>query len=364
MRALIEYKNPPYFLSEAGVGGLEERRGRFGSAFDFSDPSDRFGEGTWESAEGAMARFCLHFALKKGKIPPSSVSVLYSGDLQNQCTATALGMYDLSIPSLGLYGACSTCSEGLLCLGTYLQSVKEGAVGAVVTSSHNSAAERQFRTPLEYGSQRTPTASFTSTAAGAFLLGTPPLSEVFRASRATHRVRLRRALVGKVVDGAIGDPSDMGSAMAPAAADTVLTFLSLSGTVPEDYDAIVTGDLGRYGSQLLVKLCMAEGVDISRVHRDCGVLMYDEKRQDCHAGASGCGCSASLLAVHFLPLLRMGRIRRILFLSTGALMSPTSVKQKKHIFGVAPAVEIVAEDGAEDGVKGASGDHENKGENL
>lgn len=319
-----------FIFSHASAVGREEWNGPFRERFDHHDESNLFGAKTWEMAEGEMQRIALTLALKKSGFS-ENIDFLFSGDLQNQCMASAHGLLPFGIPYFGLYGACSTLTEGL-CLASLLLSGGKGERACVVTSSHTAAAERQFRLPLEYGGQRPPTAQWTATAAGAFCLS----------KGGGGGVRIRAAMAGKLYDGGISDPADMGAAMAPAAADSILTFLRESGTVPSDYDHIVTGDLGMHGSALLKELLLSEGVKADN-HLDCGCLLYDGKRQDAHAGASGCGCSAAMLSAHFLPMLERGECRRILFLSTGALMSPSSVAQGENIFGIAPAVLLTGE---------------------
>ncbi|MBQ9736642.1 MAG: stage V sporulation protein AD [Clostridia bacterium] len=311
-------------VAAASVVGKEEHLGPLGGAFDEYDESDRFGADTWEKAEAGAQGRALALALKKAGA--NAPELLFAGDLQNQCMASAEGLISYGIPFFGLYGACSTATEALLLASLALSA---GAVKccAAVTSSHFAAAERQFRFPLEYGGQRAPTAQWTATAAGAFVL-----------TKERAGVRISRGMAGRMVDSGIADAANMGAAMAPAAADSILTFLRETGTTPSDYDAIVTGDLGKEGSRLLAVLCEREGVRLSAKHEDCGCLLYDGSKQDAHAGASGCGCSASVLAAHYLPRLTEGLLRRVLFLSTGALMSPQSVQQKGNIIGIAPAL--------------------------
>ena len=311
--------------SHASAVGREEWRGPFGESFDFHDESNRFGKETWEKAEGEMQSIALSLALKKGEVTEAP-DFLLSGDLQNQCMASAEGLIGYGIPHFGIYGACSTLTEGLV-LASLLLGGGMAESAAVVTSSHTAAAERQFRLPLEYGGQRPPAAQWTATAAGAFLLS----------AKEKAPVGIHAAMAGVMVDGGLRDASNMGAAMAPAAAESILTFLKDTGTRPDDYDRIVTGDLGVLGSELLLALLEDEGVTVKN-HEDCGALLYDLEAQDAHAGASGCGCSAAMLSAHFLPLLAKGRLRRVLFLSTGAIMSPTSVSQGENIYGIAPAV--------------------------
>ena len=329
-KRVIFFKNPPAFLSYAAVGGREEGEGPLGAYFDHIDESGAFGQKSFENAEGEMQRICLSLALKKGIIDEKELSMIAAGDLQNQCVASALGLYSFGLPYLGLYGACSTCAESLLCLSLAL-SHGPFEKGAAVTSSHNAAAERQFRLPLEYGGQRTPTAAWTATASGAFILGKK------------GNVRIRAGIIGKLIAGAITDASNMGAAMAPAAADTILAYLRDGEENLDSLDRIVTRDLGVTGSKLLLSLLSEDGVDSERKHLDCGCLLYDPKPSDRHSGGSGCGCSASVLACHFLPALERGELTRILFLSTGALMSPQSTLQKNNIFGVAHAILIERE---------------------
>ena len=332
MRQRIRYlSSPPSFVSFAAVGGREEGQGPLGPCFDQLDPSDRFGQTSWERAEGEMGRIALNFALKKASLSPQQLSVLFAGDLQNQCVASSGGLYSFGIPYIGLYGACSTCTEGLLSLSVWLseQADRQDVMGAAVTTSHNCAAERQFRQPIEYGGQRPPSAQWTATAAGAFILG----------SREGD-VRITEVCPGKIVDGEISDATNMGAAMAPAAVDTLLTYMQQSGRAPSSFDAIVTGDLGAVGTSLLQEMLLEEGIDVRQNHLDCGNLLFDSERQDVHSGGSGCGCSASVLATHILPALMRAEMKDVLFLSTGALMSTSSVQQGEHIFGIAPLIRI------------------------
>ncbi len=326
--------SPVEIFGHASVCGGSEWKGPFGKDFDFHDKTDRFGKDRWEQAEGEMSHMALSLALGKEKLSHKALSFLFSGDLQNQCVASSEGHLEEEIPYFGLYGACSTCTEGLVLASLALNAMKEGTVGAVVTSSHNSAAERQFRTPIEYGGQRPPTAQWTATASGAFL--------VRRGDCFPH---ISRVMPGVMVDGGVTDGFHMGAAMVPAAAHSIAKWLTLTHSSPKDYDAIVTGDLGREGSALLEILLREKGIYIAGVHRDCGSMLYNPDTSDCHSGGSGCGCSASLLSCHFLPGLVRGDYRKMLFLSTGALMSPSSIQQGGHILGIAPVIELVSPKG-------------------
>ncbi len=329
MQSVITLPTPIEIFSSASAGGREEFRGPLGEKLDFHDDRETFGKKTWELAESELSHTVLSLALNRAKLSHEEVSYLFSGDLQNQCVASSSGHMEQNIPFIGLYGACSTCTEGLMLASLTLSVGKEKRIAAVVTTSHNSVAERQFRTPIEYGGQRPPTAQWTATAGGAFLLRP--------GKRFPHIVRV---MPGIMVDGGVKDGFNMGAAMAPAAAASIESYLSMTSTTPEDYDAIVTGDLGHEGSSLLSILLKTKKIDISGRHFDCGTLIYDERKCDCHAGGSGCGCSAAVLASHFLPLLREGKLSRILFLSTGALMSTSSIQQGGTILGIAPVIEI------------------------
>ena len=330
MQSITYLKAPLYFHSHASVGGKEEGRGPLGHSFDLIDETDLFGMKTFERAEGEMSRISLNLALKKGGIDQRSLSLIVSGDLQNQCVASSSGLFSFGVPYLGLYGACSTCTESLLVLSSMMSCSDKYTLGAAVTSSHNSAAERQFRTPLEYGGQRAPSAQWTATAAGAFIL-----------SKESSRAKITAFMPGKIIDGYSSEQNNMGASMALSAKDTILKFFEDED--PYSYDLILTGDLGRVGTDILHELLIKEskfGERMCSIHKDCGLLLFDIDRQDVHSGASGCGCSASVLSSYILPLVEMGKIKKMLLLSTGALMSPSSVFQKEHILGIAPLIRI------------------------
>lgn len=332
MKRIINLEKKVYFHSYGAVGGYEERRGPLGELFDFCDESDKFGQKTWELAEGEMARVAMNFALSKGNLSHENIDFLVAGDLQNQCVASSIGLSSFSIPFLGIYGACSTCTEALVIASSMLQN-NTISTGATVTSSHNSAAERQFRTPIEYGGQRTGSAQWTATASGAFVL-----------TKNKSSAMIDEIMVGKIVNGETSDGSNMGGAMSFAAAETIISYFNESGASPRDFDFIVTGDLGKVGSSILKEILAKEGSGLEKLHADCGLLLYDDKIQDVHSGASGCGTSASVLATHFLPKIESGKIKNILFLSTGALMSPSSLLQGKSIYGIAPLIKITHQD--------------------
>ena len=332
MRKIISFERKPYIVSSASVGGREEKNGPLGNYFDLTDESDRFGKDTWEKAEGEMGRISLSLALKKANLDPDEIDALFAGDLENQCVASSGGLYSFGIPYIGLYSACSTCTEALLLLSSMISS-GQITTGATVTTSHNSAAERQFRTPIEYGAQRTPTSQWTATAAGAFVLS----------SRIKSNIYINDGMIGKIVDGLTTDGSNMGAAMSRAAVDTVYTYLSLKNKDAEEFDAIFTGDLGKIGSEIFRDMIKKDFPYAAKIHEDCGTLLYDMNKKNVNAGASGCGCSASVLSTYVLPRVESGKFKNILFLSTGALMSPSSILQGENILGIAPILNIKRE---------------------
>ena len=306
------------------VGDLEGK-GPFGKYYDKVLTDDLFREKTWEKAESKMFRFAVDTAIGKAGVQESDVDCLIGGDLLNQIISSSFAARQLQLPFLGIYGACSTFSEALLLGGLLIDS---GSMDCVVcaTSTHFSTAERQYRTPLELGTGRPPTAQRTTTAAGACVL-----------KRGAAGVRVTHCTLGKVIDWHIRDANNMGAAMAPAAADTIAAHLLETQRPPSDYDYILTGDLGHHGSELLIKLLKQRGFDISKNHRDCGIQIYPEDA-DVHSGGSGCGCSAVVFSAYYLGELVYKRIKRLLLVSTGALLSPTSTLQGETVPGIAHAV--------------------------
>ena len=322
---------PPTVAAWAAAGGKKESEGPLASAFDFVTQDAAFGEQgceNWEQAESLLQRKAVELCLRKADIPRSKVDIAFAGDLQAQCTASNYTMRELGIPFAGVYGACSTMAETLGLAAVFAAGGMAERVLAL-TSSHFCAAERQFRTPLEYGAKRTPTAQWTATAAGACLVrahgsaGVPVLSVTF----------------GRVQDFAVHDINNMGAAMAPAAAATLLRYLKDTGSAPADFDRIYTGDLGHVGSQLLRDLLAAEGL-LLKNHVDCGCILYDAAEQTVKSGGSGPGCCASVLCGHILPRLEKGTQKRVLFIATGALMSQTTFLQKESIPAIAHLVEL------------------------
>lgn len=316
--------------SWASAAGALEGQGPLGDCFDEIHQDPRLGCGSWEKAESALQLRAMSLALTKAGLTREDTGLVCAGDLSAQCTVSTNALHDLGIPYLGIYGACSTMAEGILTAAVFTDS---GAAerSAAVTSSHFSAAERQFRQPLSYGGQRTPTSQRTCTAAGAVII-----------SR-SGSVEIAGGCIGTIADMGLTDMTNMGGAMAPAAAETIRRWLDATGTSPADYDYIVTGDLGTVGSALLPRLLADAGTDLCGRHRDCGVMIYGADGDDAfdtHCGGSGCGCGASVLCGHFLPLLRDGEAENVLFIATGALMSPLSVQQGGTIPAVAHLVHF------------------------
>ncbi len=315
------------FVASAGVVGGAERSGPLGGFFDMWSEDDRFESSTWEKAESEMQRRALGLCFKKSGARDNDVGALFAGDLLNQCVGSAYGLLDYNIPYFGLYGACSTAAEGILLASIFTSNgVVEKA--AAVTSSHYCSAERQYRTPIEYGAQRTPTAQRTVTGSGAFLIGNG------------GKVKITEGVVGIVVEKGINDAANMGAAMAPAALSTLCAYFDESGKTPSDFDMILTGDLGFEGGEILCDLMRSEGYNIEKQFNDCGLMIYARDAQDMHAGGSGCGCSASVLASYIIPKLERGELHNILFVGTGAMMSPSSIQQGLAIPGVAHLLHL------------------------
>lgn len=324
------YFDSAAIISTASVVGKCEREGPLGECFDLSDTSDKFGKKTWEQAESEMQRLAFNTALAKLRAEERSIDAIFAGDLQNQCVGSSYGLIDFDIPYFGIYGACSSAAEGIM-LAAATVSAGYFKTAMAVTSSHYCAAERQYRSPIEYGAQRSPTAQWTVTGAGAFVIS-------------QHgSVRVKEALPGVVVEKGICDASNMGAAMAPAAADTLMRYFKLSGLCPADFDMIATGDLGIEGGSILCELCASQGLPLGERYRDCGAMIYDVKAQDKHSGGSGCGCSAVVLASYLYPQLESGKLKNILLLGTGAMMSPSSIQQGQSIPAIAHLLRISSE---------------------
>ncbi|MEG0755804.1 MAG: stage V sporulation protein AD [Oscillospiraceae bacterium] len=323
----VYFESPPHILSSAAVGGKKEGEGPLAADFDFLSRDDSFGEKTFEKAESAMQKKALEIALTKAGKTVHDLDFLLAGDLLNQCIGSSFAARGQDVPFLGLYGACSTMGESLA-MAAMLVAGGCGELIAAMTSSHFCTAERQYRTPLEYGGQRTPTAQWTATAAGAALV-----------CKTGGGPRITCATIGKIVDKGLCDANNMGAAMAPAAYDTLRAHFRDTGRTPDYYDLIVTGDLGKLGHEIVEDFFRKDGVMLMN-YSDCGLLLFDRERQDVHCGASGCGCAGSVLCGHLLDGMARGRWKKLLFCPTGALLSPTSTQQGESIPAVAHAVAI------------------------
>lgn len=330
-RYTVTLNNLPAIQGHAAVVGKREGEGPLARYFDAIFDDTTLGEKTWEKAESALQREAFSRALNHAQFTPSDINYLFCGDLLNQCAASTFGLREFQIPLFGQFGACSTMAQTLAMAAVFVDS---GAADlcAAVTSSHFCTAERQFRLPLEYGGQRPPAAQWTATASGAAIVG-----------RGGSGVKVAAVCGGRMMDLGVTDANNMGAAMAPAAADTLLHFFADTKTAPEDYDLIVTGDLSQVGSDLLHQLLEREGMPLGSRHADCGLMLYDRKRQDVHAGGSGCGCSAAVLCGYLLGKLERKELKSLLFLGTGALMSTTTSQQGESIPGIAHLVHLVAE---------------------
>lgn len=319
----------PTILGYSAVVGKKEGEGPLGRYFDMVFEDTTLGEKTWEKAESALQREAFTRALNKAGVSPSQVNYMFAGDLLNQSIASTFGLREFGVPLMGQFGACSTMAQTLALSAIFVDS---GAadICAAITSSHFCAAERQFRFPLEYGGQRPPTSQWTATAAGAIIVGL-----------GGSGVKIADVTIGYITDFGINDANNMGAAMAPAAAETLTSYLNDTATKPDDYDLIVTGDLGAIGAELFRELMQRKNFPLGANYSDCGLMLYDRSSQDVHAGASGCGCSASVLCSYILNKMTTGELKNVLFMATGALMSPTSSQQGESIPGIAHLCHLV-----------------------
>ena len=319
----------PIITTWASVAGKKESEGPLKSYYDLKFDDNHIGEQTWEQAEKKMQQLALKTLLGKADIPNDQIDLVFSGDLLNQCIGSSFTLRNQNIPHLGLYGACSTMAESLLLASLVVGGGYADRVVAM-TSSHFASSERQYRFPLAYGGQRPPFTQWTVTGAGAALVcgeGAGP--------------KIDGCTVGTVTDLGITDANNMGAAMAPAAYQTIRAHFDDFGRSPDDFDLIVTGDLGQLGKDILLELAKHDGVYLGGKLTDCGTLVFDNTTQDVHSGGSGCGCSAITLCGYLLDQLSIGKLKKILFCGTGALLSPTSTQQGLPIPGVCHAVSIV-----------------------
>lgn len=324
----FRFTDPPVITAWASVAGKKEAEGPLGKTFDITSRDPHFGQKTWEQAEKQMQQAALRRLLRKSELSPKDLGMVFSGDLLNQCIGSSFSLRNSGIPHIGLYGACSTMAESLLMAS---MAVGGGFVhcAAAMTSSHFASSERQYRFPLGYGGQRTPTSQWTVTGAGAALVcqeGKGP--------------RIRSCTIGSVTDLGIKDANNMGCAMAPAAYSSIKAHFTDLKTGPEDYDLIVTGDLGQLGKDVLMELAAQDGISLGGKIADCGTMIFDNTTQDVRSGGSGCGCSAVVLCGSLLDQLASGKLKKILFCGTGALLSPVSTQQGLPIPGICHVVAL------------------------
>ena len=329
-RQSIKIPVPVYIRASASIAGSKEGDGPLGDLFDMVGVDDKFGSNTWEEAESTLQKETLQLAIGKAGLSGEDIRFLLAGDLLAQSMASSFGLASFQIPLIGLYGACSTCGLSLamaaaLIVGGMAQYV------ASVTSSHFASAEKEFRYPLGYGNQRPLSATWTVTGSGAFILSSLKGKK--------DRAVITGLTIGKIVDLGMKDSMNMGACMAPAASSLICQHFADFGRTPEDYDRIITGDLGLVGQRVLLDMLAEKGFDLSGKHMDCGIEIYDEK-QDAHAGGSGCGCSAVVLSALILKKLEEGEWKRVLFVPTGALLSKTSFNEGKSIQGIAHALVL------------------------
>lgn len=363
----IQFLKPPHVAASASVVGKKEGEGPLHTYFDRIDETDLFGGQSWEDAESSMQRQAAELAIEKAGYTPEDMHYILAGDLLGQLIASSFGIAKTNIPFLGIYGACSTMGEGLLVSSMLVEAgFAERTVN--VTSSHFASAEKEFRFPLGYGNQRPLAATWTVTGSGAVVLVSEEEAQKRKKKMCIcqgdgtqlnqsqeinlgcsyeeniwgkeREVLITGATVGKIVDYGVKDKSNMGACMAPAAADTIAAHLRDFKRTPKDYDKIITGDLGAVGKEILLNLLQEQGFDATEVHEDCGMLIYDNEWQDTHSGGSGCGCSAATFASYLLNELHEGTWSRILFVPTGALLSPVSSNEGMTIPGIAHAVIV------------------------
>lgn len=327
----IAFENPPFLINSGSIVGSKEGQGPMGKLFDKVGQDDMFGAQTWEEAESTLQKEALQIALDKENMKKEELNLLFAGDLLGQSIASSFGISSFHTPHVGLYGACSTCG---LSIAVGSMAIAGGFADKVacVTSSHFASAEKEFRFPLAYGNQRPLSATWTVTGSAAFILSSKENSKV--------RAAVRGVTFGKIMDYGVKDSMNMGACMAPAAADTIRQHLQDFGRKPEDYDKIITGDLGAVGQKLLFELLQEDGIDIKKQHMDCGMEIFDSEKQNTNAGGSGCGCAAVTLSAYVLKKIEEGVWNRVLFLPTGALLSKTSFNEGQTIPGIAHAVVL------------------------
>lgn len=322
------FEEAPFIISTANVVGTKEGEGPLAGCFDVIGEDDKFGQDTWEEAESTLQKEALSMAIGKAGLKKEDIRYLFAGDLLGQTIATSFGVLDFQVPLFGLYGACSTCGESLS-LAAMCVAAGYADYVAAMTSSHFASAEKQFRFPLQYANKRPLCATWTVTGSAAFIVG-----------KEKGIAKITGITTGKIVDFGVKDSMNMGAAMAPAAKDVIKQHFEDFGRDASDYDRIITGDLGKVGQEILLDLLLKDGYDISKVHMDCGIEIYNAEEQNTGAGGSGCGCSAVTLSAYFLKQITDGTLHRILFVPTGALLSTVSFNEGMSVPGIAHAVVI------------------------
>ena len=356
----ITFEKPPWIISSGCVAGTKEAEGPIGHEIDLVGEDDNFGCDIWEEAESTLQKEALTIALGKAGLKAEELRYLFAGDLLGQSMATSFGLQQFDLPLFGLYGACSTAGESLALAAMTVSAGYANLAGAV-TSSHFASAEKQFRFPLEYANQRPLCTTWTVTGAGAFVLGrdrkktenrcksglekeectkTQGVQQKECKGEACCDVCITGITPGKIVDYGVRDSMNMGAAMAPAAAACIAAHLKDFSRSPSYYDKIITGDLGAVGREILIELLQQKNIDIESCHTDCGLEIFDNERQGTGSGGSGCGCAAVTMSAHFLPMMRRGELKRVLFVPTGALLSKISFNEGENVPGIAHAVVL------------------------
>lgn len=344
----LQFNDPPYIISSGSVAGTKEGEGPLGHEIDMIGEDDKFGCNTWEEAESTLQKEALTIAVGKAGIQAQELRYLFAGDLLGQTIATSFGLQQFDVPLFGLFGACSTAGESIS-LGSMAIAAGYADLAGAVTSSHFASAEKQFRFPLEYANQRPLCTTWTVTGSGAFVLGSREKMKLLKTinsekeGSSPYQVRVSGITTGKIVDYGVRDSMNMGAAMAPAAAACIAAHFQDFGRSPSYYDKIITGDLGAVGREILLDLLAQKNMDIGFIHTDCGIEIYDNQKQGTGSGGSGCGCSAVTLSAHFLPMMREGKLKKILFVPTGALTSKISFNEGQNVPGIAHALVLEAE---------------------
>ena len=331
-RQSVLYDEPPVITARASVAGEKEGDGPLGKLFDEVVTDPMAGQNTWEKAESTLQEKVVEHLLSKAGVSGKDVRYILSGDLLGQLIASSFGLAKYNIPYFGLFGACSTMGEGMS-LGSMLVA---GGCADRVIASHFASAEKQFRFPLEYGNQRPLSATWTVTGSGGVIIE----KAVGCNAGYSGKVCIKGVTTGRIVDYGVKDSFNMGASMAPACADLIYSNLRDFGVEPGHYDKIFTGDLGYVGQRILIDLLKEKGIDISEIHSDCGMIIFDQNTQDTHAGGSGCGCAAATLCAYILRRMEEGKYKRVLFVPTGALMSTVSYNEGMSIPGIAHGVVL------------------------